>query len=223
MTSQEFQVSGPQPQPILMPLTEAAIFLVITVDSGGEDTVLDLLPDVAGLTRSVGFRSTDGGLSCVVGIADGLWDRLFDRPKPRGLHPFREVAGRRHLPGQVRGQVRARRVEGPNRQRLLIRRRKHTGERCKRSTVPLHTADHDPVRAQRTEQGKDRRVGQGRPNQHRPNQRPGSGDSGKMMPENHPAIGRNKIFTVVLDQRGSGPLTFGCARVVRATRARSRR
>ena len=42
--------------------------------------------------------------------------------------------------------------------------------------------------------------------QHRSNQRPGSGDGREMMPENHPAIGRDKIFTVVLDQRGSGPL-----------------
>jgi putative iron-dependent peroxidase len=115
MTSQEFQVSGPQPQPILAPLTEAAIFLVLTVDSGGEDAVLDLLPDVAGLTRSVGFRSTDGGLSCVVGITDGLWDRLFDGPKPRGLHPFREIAGRRHTapatPGDLLFHLRARRMD----------------------------------------------------------------------------------------------------------------
>ena len=114
MTSQEPQVSG-QPQPILTPLTEAAIFLVLTVDDSGLDTVRDLLPDVAGLTRSVGFRSTDGGLSCVVGIADGLWDRLFDGPKPRGLHPFRAVAGSRHTapatPGDLLFHLRARRMD----------------------------------------------------------------------------------------------------------------
>jgi putative iron-dependent peroxidase len=114
MTSREYQASG-QPQPILAPLTEAAIFLVVTVDGGGEQTVLDLLPDVAGLTRSVGFRSTDGGLSCVVGIADGLWDRLFDGPKPRGLHPFREVVGARHTapatPGDLLFHLRARRMD----------------------------------------------------------------------------------------------------------------
>jgi putative iron-dependent peroxidase len=108
-------VPSPEPQSILTPLTETAIFLVLTVDDGGEEIVRDLLPDVAGLTRSVGFRSTDGGLSCVVGIGAGLWGRLFDGPGPRGLHPFREVAGERHTapatPGDLLFHLRARRMD----------------------------------------------------------------------------------------------------------------
>ena len=39
------------PQPILSPLTEAAIFLTVTVDPGGEDGVRDLLADASGLKR----------------------------------------------------------------------------------------------------------------------------------------------------------------------------
>jgi len=47
---------GPEPQPVVGPLTAAAVFLVLTIDPGGEDTVRDLLPDLSGLGRSVGFR-----------------------------------------------------------------------------------------------------------------------------------------------------------------------
>ncbi len=75
-------------QPILTPLTEAAIFLVVTVDEGAEDTVRDLLEDLSGLRRSVGFRIPEGGLSVVTGIGSDMWDRLFDGPRPAGLHPF---------------------------------------------------------------------------------------------------------------------------------------
>jgi len=37
-----------QPQPVLAPLTPAAIFLVVTIDQGGEATVHDALPDLSG-------------------------------------------------------------------------------------------------------------------------------------------------------------------------------
>ncbi len=86
----------PEPQAVLTPLTEAAIFLVATVDEGGEDAVRELLADVSGLKRSVGFRIPEGELSCVVGIGSEAWDRLFGGPRPAELHPFRELAGARH-------------------------------------------------------------------------------------------------------------------------------
>ena len=89
-------MDAPEPQAILTPLTEAAIFLVLTVDSGAEETVREVLADVSGLTRSVGFRIPEGGLTCVVGLGSGLWDRLFHGPRPAGLHPFRELVGSRH-------------------------------------------------------------------------------------------------------------------------------
>ena len=34
------------PQPVLAPLTPVAIFLVVTIDSGGEQQVHDALPDL---------------------------------------------------------------------------------------------------------------------------------------------------------------------------------
>ena len=105
-----------EPQAILAPLTEAAIFLTLCVDPGGEDVVTDLLPDLGGLRRSVGFRAPDAGLSCVVGIGSDLWDRLFpEAPRPAGLHPFRELKGAKHTapatPGDLFIHIRAERLD----------------------------------------------------------------------------------------------------------------
>ncbi len=105
----------PEPQAILTPLTEAAIFLVLTVDAGAEETVRELLADVSGLKRSVGFRIPEGELSCVTGLGSVLWDRLFAGPRPAGLHPFRELVGSRHTavstPGDLLFHIRAHRLD----------------------------------------------------------------------------------------------------------------
>ena len=85
------QVAGPQD--LLKPPSDAAIFLVLTVESGCEAELRDVLTDVSGLRRSVGFRAPESGLTCVVGIASGLWDRLFGEPRPSYLHPLPEFAG----------------------------------------------------------------------------------------------------------------------------------
>jgi porphyrinogen peroxidase len=105
----------PEPQAILTPLTEAAIFLILTVDRGSEEDVRDLLSDVPALTRSVGFRIPNGGLICVVGVGSQLWDRLFGRPRPAGLHTFRPLAGSKHTavstPGDLLFHIRANRFD----------------------------------------------------------------------------------------------------------------
>jgi putative iron-dependent peroxidase len=110
------EVEEPEPQMVLSPLTSAAIFLVVTIDSGGEDTVRDLLSDVASLERAVGFRAQpDGRLSCVTGIGSEAWDRLFSGARPAGLHPFRELAGPVHravaTPGDLLFHIRASRLD----------------------------------------------------------------------------------------------------------------
>ena len=108
-------MAGTEPQAVLTPLTEAAIFLVLTVNEGAEDAVRDLLADASGLKRSVGFRIPEGELACVVGVACGLWDRLFGAPRPAGLHPFRELTGARHTavatPGDLLFHIRAHRLD----------------------------------------------------------------------------------------------------------------
>lgn len=94
-----------EPQAVLSPLTEAAIFLVLTVEPGGEDQVRDLLADVAGLTRAVGFRIPEGGLACVAGVGARVWDRLLGSPRPAGLHTLRELAGPRHTAVSTAGDL----------------------------------------------------------------------------------------------------------------------
>jgi len=105
----------PEPQPVLAPLTAAAIFLVLTIDPDGEPAVRDLLADWAGLQRAVGFRAPDAPLACVAGIGSDAWDRLFAGPRPAGLHPFREIAGPVHrapaTPGDLLFHVRHERMD----------------------------------------------------------------------------------------------------------------
>ncbi|MEV4043194.1 Dyp-type peroxidase [Streptomyces sp. NPDC049744] len=110
------ECAEPEPQMVLSPLTSAAIFLVVTIDSGGEDTVRDLLSDVASLERAVGFRAQpDGRLSCVTGIGSEAWDRLFSGARPALLHPFRELDGPVHravaTPGDLLFHIRAARLD----------------------------------------------------------------------------------------------------------------
>ena len=104
-----------EPQAILSLTTESAIFLVLKVPRGSEDVTGDLLADVAGVKRSVGFRVPEAELSCVVGIGADLWDRLTGAPRPAGLHPFREFVGERHTavatPGDLLFHIRAHRFD----------------------------------------------------------------------------------------------------------------
>src|ERR1700722_7626889 len=105
----------PEPQPVVSPLTQAAVFLVLTISPGGEDKVRDLTPDLSGLGRSVGFRIPEGSLQVVTAVGADAWDRLFAGPRPRELHPFRELAGARHTapatPGDLLFHVRASRMD----------------------------------------------------------------------------------------------------------------
>src|SRR5580693_3124910 len=100
-----------QPQPILTPLTPAAIFLVVTIDDGGEATVHDALGDISGLVRAIGFRDPTKHLSVITSIGSDAWDRLFGGPRPAELHPFIELSGPRHTapatPGDLLFHIRA--------------------------------------------------------------------------------------------------------------------
>jgi putative iron-dependent peroxidase len=97
------------------PLTAAAMFLVLTINPGGEAACRDVLPDWAGLGRSVGFRSP-GGLSAVAGVGSAAWDRLFGAgSRPAELHPFQELRGTRHravaTPGDLLFHIKAERMD----------------------------------------------------------------------------------------------------------------
>ncbi|TFV57214.1 Dyp-type peroxidase [Mycobacterium sp. PS03-16] len=100
-----------EPQPVLAPLTPAAIFLVATIDDGGEPTVHDALGDISGLVRAIGFRDPTKNLSVIISIGSDAWDRLFAGPRPAQLRPFRPLDGPRHrapaTPGDVLFHIRA--------------------------------------------------------------------------------------------------------------------
>jgi porphyrinogen peroxidase len=87
------------PQPVLAPLTRAAIFLVVSIKRDRESyaAVRSLCVDLPGIFRAVDFRRIEAGLSCVVGFGSDAWDKLFGAPRPAELHPFREIrSGERH-------------------------------------------------------------------------------------------------------------------------------
>ena len=93
------------PQPILAPLTPAAIFLVATIDEGCEAAVHDALPELSGLVRAIGFRDPAKRLSVVTSIGSQAWDRLFSGPRPAELHPFDELRGPRHIAPSTAGDL----------------------------------------------------------------------------------------------------------------------
>ena len=111
--------SSPPPivQAVVRPLTRAAIYLVVTVnpDDASCAKARSICGDLAALVRSVGFRDIDGDLSCVIGVGSEAWDRLFGPPRPKELHPFREIrAGARHAvstPGDLIFHIRAERMD----------------------------------------------------------------------------------------------------------------
>src|SRR3984957_2447358 len=105
------------PQLVSAPLSRAAIFLVLRINSGTDDldTVRSFCADISSILRAVEFRDIEAGLSCVVGFGSDAWDRLFGSPRPAELHPFREIrAGARQAvstPGDVLIHIRAKRMD----------------------------------------------------------------------------------------------------------------
>jgi putative iron-dependent peroxidase len=96
---------------VAAPLTSAAIFLVVTIDEGGEAAVHDGLADISGLVRAIGFRDPAKHLSVVTSIGSEAWDRLFSGPRPAELTPFIELNGGRHrapaTPGDLLFHIKA--------------------------------------------------------------------------------------------------------------------
>jgi porphyrinogen peroxidase len=105
----------PEPQPVLVPLTANAIFLVLTINPGGEAACRDFLDGWTSLERAVGFRAPEGPVAAVAGIGSDAWDRLFAGPRPAELHPFRPLTGAVHrapaTPGDLLFHVRHERMD----------------------------------------------------------------------------------------------------------------
>jgi len=115
-SSKGFDVSSVMTQAVTAPLTQAAIFLVVTLkpDPRGDAAVRGLCADLSALVRSIGFRDPERRLSCVTGFGSAAWDRLFGQPRPAELHPFREIRGAHHAPatpGDLLFHIRATRMD----------------------------------------------------------------------------------------------------------------
>src|SRR4029077_10506376 len=92
------------------------MFLVVTVNAGSdsEAAARALCGHRAGLLRAIGFRDLDGRLSCIMGFGSDAWDRLFGAPRPKELHPFREIRGQHHAvatPGDILFHIRSTRMD----------------------------------------------------------------------------------------------------------------
>jgi porphyrinogen peroxidase len=104
-------------QPIVAPLSRAAIFLVATLKIGDDarSTLRSFCGDLGGIFRAVEYRNIEAGLSCIMGIGSDAWDRLFGQPRPAELHPLREIrAGARHAvstPGDFLFHIRAKHMD----------------------------------------------------------------------------------------------------------------
>ncbi len=106
-----------EPQSVNAPLSRSAVFLVVTVGDSAEalSAVIDVVSDIGGLVRAVGFRDLGARLSCNVGIGRALWDRLGQKSTPAQLHPFYPVTGEKHTapstPGDILFHIRAERED----------------------------------------------------------------------------------------------------------------
>ncbi len=104
-------------QSIDAPLSQAAVFLVVTVAS--DPTALaksfSVLGGLDDLVKTVGFRDLSGRLSCIAGIGSNLWDRLHSELRPQELRPFTSIAGPVHTapstPGDLLFHIRSERPD----------------------------------------------------------------------------------------------------------------
>ncbi|KAJ5472259.1 hypothetical protein N7530_006260 [Penicillium desertorum] len=84
-------------QVAIAPLTRSATFLALSVTNPSViPAIRSTLASVSSLVKNVAFRDSDANLSCTIGIGSSIWDELTNLPRPKELHPFREVKGAKH-------------------------------------------------------------------------------------------------------------------------------
>jgi putative iron-dependent peroxidase len=117
MDEQSWARAPIEPQSVNAPLSAAAIFLVVTIAAADAAAlhVREVISDVGGLVRAVGFRDLAGHLSCNVGIGSDAWARFGQEGAPAQLRPFVEVTGPAHTavstPGDLLFHIRAERQD----------------------------------------------------------------------------------------------------------------
>ncbi|WP_095202203.1 Dyp-type peroxidase [Mesorhizobium carmichaelinearum] len=102
-------------QSVDAPLSQSAIFLVVTVAGEALAKVCSVLGELDDLVKTVGFRDLGGRLSCIAGIGSDLWDRLSPGRRPLELKPFAPIKGAVHsapsTPGDLLFHIRAERPD----------------------------------------------------------------------------------------------------------------
>jgi putative iron-dependent peroxidase len=83
----------------------SSFFITLTVKEAAEAVIRSALTECSGLARSVAFRCPEAELITEVGIGSDLWDRMLAAPKPKGLHPFRELHGDKHTAPATAGDL----------------------------------------------------------------------------------------------------------------------
>jgi putative iron-dependent peroxidase len=106
-----------EPQSVEAPLSNCAVFLVLAIRPGDEAARLarEVIADIGGLVRAVGFRDLAGHLSCNVGIGSAAWDRFEQPSRPAQLRPFAPITSGTHhavsTPGDLLFHIRAERAD----------------------------------------------------------------------------------------------------------------
>jgi porphyrinogen peroxidase len=108
----------PQSQRVDAPLTSSATFLTLTLNPSANNSLPTLrssLAGISGLAKNVTMRDQSANFTVTVGIGACIWDSLLNHktPRPKELHPFRELRGAKHTapstPGDVLVHIRAER------------------------------------------------------------------------------------------------------------------
>jgi putative iron-dependent peroxidase len=94
-------------QSIDAPLSQAAIFLIVTVaaEPAAMGRVCSTLEGLDDLVKTVGVRDLYGRLSCIAGIGRDLWDRLDLVKRPKELRPFAPINGPVHSAPSTSGDL----------------------------------------------------------------------------------------------------------------------
>lgn len=102
-----------EPQYVDAPLTQAAGFLVLTVNDGDPAAAKarSVLASTEDLVKDIQIRADRQFFTANVGIGQRVWERVTAKPQPAELRPFKEIKGEKHTavatPGDLLYHLRA--------------------------------------------------------------------------------------------------------------------
>lgn len=115
-TIRTFSMNQCKTQNIHAPLTQSATFLVFSIKQDKQKKDIEIirssLASTSDLIKNINIRDNTSRFACTVGIGSKAWDILLgETNKPKELHPFKEVRGKKHTaistPGDIFYHIRA--------------------------------------------------------------------------------------------------------------------